>query len=170
MPGQNVYSFSRETKQRIGRIVKGYNGGIYSNIRISPWKNPHQVLATVFSFRFSRSFDLFLVSDWIFSKRNTAKKLSHTRKKRSIVRKKGWGSDDTEGSMIEVRENVHERGKRKGRKVVERRDWRCIVRATYLTETLRSCERREHIGEQQYPISLTIASMDRSKGILRYRG
>lgn len=88
-----------------------------------------------------------------------------------LCAKKGLGgSDDTEGSMIEVRENVHERGKRKGRKVVERRDWRCIVRATYLTETLRSCERREHIGEQQYPISLTIASMDRSKGILRYRG
>lgn len=83
------------------------------------------------------------------------------------MRKKGWGSDDTEGSMIEVRENVHERGKRKGRKVVVRR---CIVRAAHLTETLRSCERREHIGEQQYPISLTIASMDRSKGILRYRG
>lgn len=89
-----------------------------------------------------------------------------------LCAKKGLGGvDDTEGSMIEVRENVHERGKRKGRKVVERRDWRCIVRATYLTETLRSCERREHIGEQQYPISLTIAgSIERNSSISRIEG
>lgn len=89
-----------------------------------------------------------------------------------LCAKKGLGGmDDTEGSMIEVRENVHERGKRKGRKVVVRRDWRCIVRAAYLTETLRSCERREHIGEQQYPISLTIAgSIERNSSISRIEG
>lgn len=88
-----------------------------------------------------------------------------------LCEKRVGGVDDTEGSMIEVRENVHERGKRKGRKVVERRDWRCIVRAAYLTETLRSCERREHIGEQQYPISLTIAgSIERNSSISRIEG